>query len=352
MATPCKWVTVLVMLLAMAFEVRPAFWPTLEVLQSVGSALETLTVFETGVYKTTTTTVQKTHWAAPPETLLLVSPTTIGVYPIILFVPSALVQNTDYSQLLEHIASHGYIVVAPQTWSLIIPSQANEIEMAASVVNWIPNFLRYVLPEHVQGSKDLLAVSGHGRGGKTAFALALGVSKTKLTVQISALIGLDPIEGVNKLVRTKPYILTYVPNSFDLSIPTMVTGTGLGNHSKIPFGPSCTPNGVNYEEYFNECRSGTLFVVAEFGHFDLLNDKLSVAGLAASAGCVSGKGGKDLKRRTTGGLVVAYLDSSFLEKHSNYVNIITNPSLAPARLDPIETKARTLGDGIRYYSEV
>jgi len=117
MATQSKLVTVLLMLSAMALEVRPAFWPTLEVaevLQSVDSDVRTLGVFENGIYKTITTTVEKTHYSAPPEALLLVSPTTIGVYPIFLFVPSALVQNYDYSQLLEHIASHGYIVVAPQ----------------------------------------------------------------------------------------------------------------------------------------------------------------------------------------------------------------------------------------------
>jgi len=224
--------------------------------------------------------------------------------------------------------------------------------MVASVANWIPGFLQYVLPKNVQGSEGLFAVSGHGRGGKTAFALALGVSKTQLEVQISALIGVDPIEGSSKLLRTKPYILKYVPDSFDLSIPTMVTGTGLGNHSKILFGPSCAANDVNYAEYFNECKSGTLFVVADYGHLDLLNDKLSVAGLAASAACVSGKGEKDLIRRTIGGLIVAYLDSSFLDKHGDYVNIITNPSLAPARVDPIKTKTRTLVDGMQYHSQV
>jgi len=240
-----------------------------------------------------------------------------------------------------------------QLWSSIFfyPSQSEEIEMAASVTKWLSTNLQNVLPMDVHGDLSKLVVSGHSRGGKTAFALALGITDTKLKVDIAALIGVDPVAGMNKNDRTEPHILTYIPNSFNLSIPTMVIGTGLGNQSIVSnYGPACAPNEVNYVEFFNECKTSTKFALTNYGHMDMLNDNLGFMSSFASFACAKGDGRKEIARRTIGGLIVAYLGASFLEDQSDYVNIITNPSLAPTRLYPIEIK--TQGDEARYSSQV
>ena len=55
-----------------------------------------------------------------------------------------------------------------------------EIHSAAAVTNWLSTGLQSVLPENVQADLHKLALSGHSRGGKAAFALALGHAQTSL----------------------------------------------------------------------------------------------------------------------------------------------------------------------------
>lgn len=50
----------------------------------------------------------------PPKPVLIVSPTVAGVYPVAVFLHGFMLQNQYYTQILKHIASHGFIVVAPQ----------------------------------------------------------------------------------------------------------------------------------------------------------------------------------------------------------------------------------------------
>lgn len=208
--------------------------------------------------------------------------------------------------------------------------------MAATVANWLPSNLQHVLHERVnkqvEPNLDKLALSGHSRGGKSAFALALGLSKTKLSLKISALIGVDPVEGRNKNKRTRPYVLTYEPNSFNLSIPVTIIGTGLGNHTKL-LNPACAPNGVNHQEFFNECnKECSHFVIMEYGHMQMLNDVLDALAISMSRVCASKRGSNSIMRRTLGGVMVAFLGACFGDEGGQYFAILDNPSLAPTKL--------------------
>ncbi|OIT36596.1 chlorophyllase-2, chloroplastic [Nicotiana attenuata] len=110
---------------------------------------------------------------SPPTPLLVVSPIIPGTYPVLLFFHGFVLKPSWYKSLLQHISSHRYIVVAPQFSPLV--SQSQEVKKAAKVTEWLSNgALEYVLPEKVQPDLLKLAVSGHSRGGKTAFSLALG----------------------------------------------------------------------------------------------------------------------------------------------------------------------------------
>ncbi|XP_037495523.1 chlorophyllase type 0 [Jatropha curcas] len=196
---------------------------------------ETISVFEPGTLSTVLDNVQ----SSPPKPLLIARPTVAGTYPILIFLHGTCLENYFYSDILQHIASHGYIVVAPQLYSClrwlipILPiSGPDELNFAAEVANWLISGLENVLPENITGDINKLAIAGHSRGGKMAFALALGYAKTPLTVTISALIGLDPVEGTENIV-VDPKVLTYIPNSFNLSVPVAVIGSGLGNESKL-----------------------------------------------------------------------------------------------------------------------
>jgi len=79
-------------------------------------AMETTQVFQKGdiqwkQFKVDESTASS---SSPPKPLLIFTPTVPGAYPVILFCHGFFVPNTFYSDLLTHIVSHGFILVAPQ----------------------------------------------------------------------------------------------------------------------------------------------------------------------------------------------------------------------------------------------
>lgn len=182
------------------------------------------------------------------------------------------------------------------------------------------------------------AVVGHSRGGKNAFALALGYSKDIYSLKFSVLLGIDPVEGTNKLFRPQPHILTFEPHSLDLSIPVAVIGTGLGPEKANILTPPCAPDELNAAEYFKECKPPCAYFVAkDYGHMDMLNDDLSgPVGQLANCMCKNGKGPRDTMRRSVGGIVVAFLRAYLEGDDKDLVAIVGDPGLAPATLEPVE----------------
>ncbi|XP_052174636.1 chlorophyllase-1 [Diospyros lotus] len=287
-------------------------------------------VFEPGRLSVNVFKVEKSNASSsPPKTLLIVTPTAAGSYPVLLFLPGFCICNYSYSLLLRHIASHGFIVVAPQLYICPLTSGTEEVQSAGTVTNWLSAGLQSNLPENVTANLQKLALSGHSRGGKAAFALALGYAEP--TLKFSALLGLDPVAGV--FSETDPKILTYQAHSFNLSMPVAVIGTGLGDEQKCCLVPACAPNGLNHEEFFRECKAPcSYFVAKDYGHMDMLNDPAAKLG---SCVCASGKGAKDLFRMCLGGLFVAFLRAYLEDDNADFKAILEDPSIAPVTLDPM-----------------
>ncbi|CAN1176984.1 Chlorophyllase type 0 [Linum perenne] len=306
----------------------------------------TLPVFKQGEFEVQSRNVKagrSSTSSGPPRPLYLVAPTRPGKYPIFLFAHGTFLDSKLYSGILSHVASHGYIVVAPLLFDsmLFMPSQQEEIDYLAQVTNWLPKGLSSQLLDDVVPDFNHLAIGGHSRGGKSAFALALGYTLIPIHLTISALVGIDPVAGRSKNKRTDPQILTYQPESFDLSMPVAVIGTGLGNQSK-PLGVlSCAPNKVNHVEFYNECRAPKSHLVpARFGHMDLVDDvnnPFDMNWMMTNLMCKSGSSWsnpRDEMRRTVGGIVVAFLNSCFYGKGDDYVTILKHPEVSPAVLQP------------------
>ena len=58
----------------------------------------------------------------PPKPILIATPSTgatAGGYPLVLLLPGFNLRNGDSKQLAEQVASHGYIVAAPQVHFLL-----------------------------------------------------------------------------------------------------------------------------------------------------------------------------------------------------------------------------------------
>lgn len=220
------------------------------------------------------------------------------------------------------------------------PTGPCEIESAADVVNWLPKNLPSLLPENVAADLTKVALSGHSRGGKIAFALALGHAKVSLSLKFSVLIGIDPVAGANQCCRPYPHILTYVPDSFDLNIPVAVIGTGLGPETKNDciISQPCAPEGLNHKEFFNECKPPCAhFVAKDYGHMDMLDDDPpGVVGAVTGCMCKNGSGPRDLMRKSVGGIVVAFAKAYLYGEDGDLLAIVDDPALSPAVLEPVE----------------
>ncbi|KAF9618579.1 hypothetical protein IFM89_002274, partial [Coptis chinensis] len=269
-------------------------------------------VFETGPFNVSQQTIDTSHPSSPPKQLLIIAPTAKGEYPVIVFLHGFTLSTSFYSQLLAHIASHGYIAVAPQLYFMVpqfLPTSGyEEMKSAAAVTDWLSEGLQSVLPKKVNANLLKLALTGHSRGGNTAFSLALGLGGT--LCKFSALIGIDPAAGITTGTQVKPNILTKVPRSFNVGIPVLIVGTGLGNVKRggcliLP----CAPDGVNHKEFYNESQAPCYhFVTKDYGHMDMLDDELNIFTKLAACVCKAGQGSKDPMRRCVGGLVVAFLE--------------------------------------------
>lgn len=129
-----------------------------------------------------------------------------------------------------------------------------------------------------------------------------------------------------------------MPSSFALDFPVLVVGTGLGSQKNLLF-PPCAPEGVNHEEFYLESRPTCYHLVAkDYGHLDMLDDG---AEAVQKAVCKRGdKGGKDSMRRTTAGVMTAFLKAYLCGEGAELDAVVRNPGLAPTTLDPVESRRK------------
>lgn len=76
--------------------------------------------FQKGKFSTTYYQVEESDPTSPPKPLLIVTPIIQGTYPVVLFLHGTCLSNSFYTDLLQHVSSHGYIVVAPQVYICIL----------------------------------------------------------------------------------------------------------------------------------------------------------------------------------------------------------------------------------------
>ncbi|CAN6356667.1 unnamed protein product [Urochloa humidicola] len=274
----------------------------------------------------------------PPMPILVAAPKVAGTYPVAIFLHGFFLQSHFYEQVLKHCASFGFIMVAPQLQvSIFTPtSSEKDIATASKVAVWLPEGLLSVLPEGVKPDVSKLALAGHSRGAHTAFSLALGYGKTNNGLKFSALIGIDPVAGQDKSSQVSPKILTYKPSSFNIAMPVLVIGTGLGEQKRHEFllGSACAPKDVNDKEFYRECKPPCYHLVTrDYGHLDLLDDEyVSLFRYL----CKEGNNRKEAMRRSVAGIMVAFLKAVLSGEDGDLMVILKDPGLAPVTLNPVE----------------
>lgn len=270
--------------------------------------------YERGALNVVTVDLKRCDYSAPVA-MQIHAPDSGGGFPVVVFQHGFLLANADYSEMLVHVASHGFTVVAPQMYAphglpFGQPTIAEETSLLAQVIDWIQTGLGTAVG--VSADATRLGLAGHSRGGKVVWNLLINDSTRALAVA-----GVDPVDGgffgQQRIVN----------GQFGFSLPTLVMGAGQGSR--------CAPEGDNHEQFY-QASSGPAWhvIVADAGHMDMLNDDLGSCGLICAI-CPVGAD-RAAMRELTAGMLTAFFRAT-LQGDSEAVHYLTDPVSAPMAIE-------------------
>jgi chlorophyllase len=164
-----------------------------------------------------------------------------GGLPIVAFMPALGANPDSYSLLLEHIASHGFVVLG-----LIGVDQGRDpIRQATRLMFAIEQAIA-AHPEAIDAEN--IALAGHSYGGKIALLAATLDLPTR--DQIQTVIAWDPIDtGTPR----DPNVVSVTPELMpDVRVPTLLFGTPASD---------CVPEGNNHDDFFAAATSPSLHLL-------------------------------------------------------------------------------------------
>ncbi len=253
-----------------------------------------------------------------PKPLLVYTPESPGSYAVVVLQHGFMIRNECYGELMQHLASQGFVVVAPQMYEpglcalLGNPTAAEEAADAAAVLEWVHVSLADVVG--VQVRTDLLGLVGHSRGGKVAWLLLSGDPG-----RAKAIAGIDPVDGTGGPTSYQPRV---VQGPFSYAAPSLVIGSGLGG--------SCAPEGDNHVQFYGAVPSPAWHVVAvNQGHGDMLDEGCAAA---ASLVCASGADRAGM-RRLTAGLLTAFFRAALQGDASAYAWLTDTAAPIPVSVE-------------------
>jgi chlorophyllase len=259
-----------------------------------------------------------------PVQMDIYTPTAPFRYPVIIFQHGFTGSIKGYETILYHLASHGFVVAAPQMYPPggemggTYPTPEEEAALGVQIISWVQKNIKSIVP--VNADATLLGLAGHSRGGQIAYRMAMQVPDT-----VKALSGVDPVDG---LVIFGQELAVNGPLTFN--IPTYVLGTGLGT---IPVTGgaielACAPADIGYQHFFDANPSPSwLSVATENGHTDMLDE----ADLCPNGECNSfcpGGPDRDGMRAFTAGTLAAFF-SGTLQGSKQALSVLTDPDDAP-----------------------
>ncbi len=223
-----------------------------------------------------------------------------GPFPVILFLHGFLADTAFYRSMLTHLASHGFVVIAPQNYAadgmpIGKPTALEEAAIVTEFLSWAPANVPSLLA--VNADFDRLGMAGHSRGGKVAWLLA-----TEDPLRVLALAGVDPVDGTGGPLGGEDRV---VQGPFGFPFPSFVLGTEFGpEKGDGAFASACAPAGDNHVQFFQASAPPAWHILAlEHGHNDMLDQEN--CGFVCSV-CVSGSDLQGMRRLCAGSLAAFF----------------------------------------------
>jgi chlorophyllase len=245
-------------------------------------------------------------------------------YPVIMFQHGFTGSIKGYETILSHLASHGFVVVAPQMYPAgggmggPAPTPEEEATRGVQIISWAEENLNNIVLVHADVS--LLGLSGHSRGGQIAYRMTLQVPE-----KVKALSGVDPVDGLKIFGQELA-----INGPLDFNIPTYILGTGLGPvpPANTQFDLSCAPEDIGYKHFYAANPSPSWLAVAtEHGHADMIDEEdLCVNGVCDTF-CPGGPDRDGMRAFTAGTLAAFY--SGTLQGNDEALSVLVQPDKAP-----------------------
>lgn len=248
--------------------------------------------------------------AGAPLPVRLFAPRDSGTYPVVQFQHGFLTDRRAMDEVLTQLASHGFVVVAPQMYPadgvpLGKEAAADEAKDAVALATWSHDVAATVMGSAADPRP--LGLAGHSRGGKVSWLAA------QQGLAVRGLVGVDPVDGRGgPLLSAQPEALAGAVEGLP---PSLVIGMEKGG--------SCAPEGDNFRHFFERTTPPTtLVVVLGHGHADMLDPDVGTDGL-----CFSGPE-RAAVRTLTAGLMTAFFRGVLQDDASTAVELSV-PSVAP-----------------------
>jgi len=248
-----------------------------------------------------------------PAELDVYTPSSPDTYPVIIFQHGFSGSIKAYETIATQLASHGFVVVLPQMYPPgdfgAAPTPEEEAALGVEIISWVEANINTYIP--VTGNTALLGLSGHSRGGQTAYRMALLVPE-----KVKALSGVDPVDGLEMFGQS---LVINGPLNFD--IPTYILGTGLGPIVVNDF-LACAPEDIGPNHFYCANPNPTWLVTATtHGHADMIDEE------DYSDTCPGGPD-RDGMRSLTGGTLAAFF-SGILQDNQSALSVLSDPGSAP-----------------------
>jgi len=208
--------------------------------------------------------------AGAPLTVRLFAPVATGTYPVVQFQHGFLSDRRSMDEVLTRLASHGFVVVAPQMYPadgvpLGKQTAAEEAKAAVALARWSLETAATVMGSAADPRP--LGLAGHSRGGKVSWLAA------QQGLVVRGLVGVDPVDGRGgPLLSAQPEALPAVAEGLP---PSLVIGMEQGG--------ACAPAGDNFRHFFERTTPpSTLVVALGHGHADMLDADVGTEGLCFS----------------------------------------------------------------------